>query len=166
MFIVTKWDREIEQKVKKDKDITALTDMRHIKAQFLCLLATHRRKKGTKEMNSGKKERENDKPAYLLLFHRLKSLVITFCCLLFYPPLLLFHFFLFFFCIHTCMLSDFHSPHFISQLALPLINTCTLSWLFCIFLSASFEPPFPAVMLLTTRIAPVITVNDILCCVC
>lgn len=96
--------------------------MRHIKAQLLCLLATHRRKKGTKEMNSGKKERENDKPAYLLLFHRLKSLVITFCCLLFHPPLLLFHFSSFF-CIHTCMLSDFHLPHFISQLALSLLST-------------------------------------------
>lgn len=74
--------------------------MRHIKAQFLCLLATHRRKKGTKEMNSGKKERENDKPAYLLLFHRLKSLVITFCCLLFHPPLLLFNFSSFFLYTH------------------------------------------------------------------
>lgn len=47
---VTKWDREIEG--MKDKDIIALTDRGHIKAPFLCLLATLRRKKGTKEMKT------------------------------------------------------------------------------------------------------------------
>lgn len=47
IFGVTKWDREIEG--IKDKDIIALTDRSHIKAPFLCLLATLRRKKGTKE---------------------------------------------------------------------------------------------------------------------
>lgn len=35
---------------KRDKDIIVLTDRSHIKAQLLCLLATHRRKRGTKEM--------------------------------------------------------------------------------------------------------------------
>ena len=34
---------------KKDKDIIVLTDRSHIKAPLLCLLATLRRKKGTKE---------------------------------------------------------------------------------------------------------------------
>lgn len=47
IFGVTKWDREIDG--IKDKDIIALTDRSHIKAPFLCLLATLRRKKGTKE---------------------------------------------------------------------------------------------------------------------
>lgn len=47
IFVVTKWDREIEG--KKDKDIIVLTDRSHIKAPLPCLLATLRRKKGTKE---------------------------------------------------------------------------------------------------------------------
>lgn len=47
IFDVTKWDRETEG--IKDKDIRALTDRSHIKVPFLCLPATLRRKKGTKE---------------------------------------------------------------------------------------------------------------------
>ncbi len=122
---------------KKDKDIIALTDRRHIKAPLLCLPATLHRKNGTKETKRREKERGNDKPAYLLLFHRWKSLVITGACLL-----SLFHSCNFSACVYTRarFLVFTHSISLSSHLSYLLT-------LFVFSFSASLEPPFLPLML-------------------